>query len=552
MKALLKLVASRLGPWRLAVNTILGVLSGISSFLFIHAVNDTLSFLIAEDYEFLWKYTFYFAAIIAVFVLTRRALSLAIIKLSQSLFWDLRKEVIGSMLNANYTGISSNKTDVNSAIINDVNSLTQASWYAVDFFTSIILAVSCMMYLASISLTLFLITLVTVFAGITVYSLNAKRNVSNFKVALDLENKFVENFDAILHGFKEIFLNPRKGRAIYEQNIVPVANESYFKNTTAHTGMLNNQITGQILFYMLIASVLLFFSSYLGISANDTMGFVFTLLYLLGAIVAIMSLLSVFMKAKVAYNHLMTLKNLLDESKSQNLLPKNLLNKDDFCKIEITNLAFGYENSTQAFSIGPISLSVEKGDVVFIYGGNGSGKTTFIHCLLGLFKPSAGEIKLNGGLVDEENYPDYKAGFSVVFTDFYLFNELFGIENLDERKWNYYLTLFELQDKITLSGKRFSTTHLSTGQRKRLALITALLEEKPMLVLDEWAADQDPYFRKKFYTEIIPSLKRDGFTIIAITHDDRYYHLSDKLYRMDEGKLIEEDVRLYETSNFHF
>jgi putative ATP-binding cassette transporter len=177
---------------------------------------------------------------------------------------------------------------------------------------------------------------------------------------------------------------------------------------------------------------------------------------------------------------------------------------------------------------------------VFIYGGNGSGKTTFVSMLLGLLLPTTGGVYYNNFLIDEQYSQSYSSLFGVVFSDFYLFDEFYGIEQLDSEKLAYYLRLFEIDGKVQIENGRFSTTHLSTGQRKRLALITALLEGKPLLVLDEWAADQDPYFRKKFYTQIIPELKEAGFTIIAITHDDKYYNCASLLYKMEDGKLVRE------------
>ena len=172
---------------------------------------------------------------------------------------------------------------------------------------------------------------------------------------------------------------------------------------------------------------------------------------------------------------------------------------------------------------------------------------TLALAILGLCFPSAGEIKLNGVLIRNDNYPEYRTAFSAVFSDFYLFDEILLSDNFSMVRWNYYIQLFEMEGKVKLEGMRLSTLELSTGQRKRLALIVTLLEEKPVLVIDEWAADQDPYFRKKFYTEIIPLLKKDGVTIIAITHDDKYYYCADKLYKMNYGKLVEERVNIYES-----
>jgi putative ATP-binding cassette transporter len=286
----------------------------------------------------------------------------------------------------------------------------------------------------------------------------------------------------------------------------------------------------------------------LNIKANDIVSFVFTLLYLLSSIETIMVLFPNLMRAKIASNHLIDLKSELEKANLEQFIPKKHIFKNEFNQITIRGLEFYYEGVDKCFSIGPINFDIQKGEIIFIYGGNGSGKTTFIHSILGIYPSTSGEIKLNGVLINNDNYPEYRTIFSVVFSDFYLFNELIGIDNLDIKKWNHYIQLFELEGKVKMEGKCFSTTDLSKGQQKRLALIASLLEEKPVLVIDEWAADQDPHFRKKFYTEIIPLLKKEGIAIIAITHDDKYYHCADKIYKMDYGKLTEEDVKEYESS----
>ena len=300
------------------------------------------------------------------------------------------------------------------------------------------------------------------------------------------------------------------------------------------------------MFYALIAAMLIYLNSALQIEVRHIVTFVFTLLYLLGSINTIMVLMPVLVRAKVAAGRLMDLKDQLEQEDRPLEKGYSAIFKDDLEQITINNLQFKYGTEDKSFSIGPINLEIQKGDVIFIYGGNGSGKTTFIHTLLGLHIPTAGEIRFNNIAISNSLYPEYKSLFAVVFSDFYLFNELLGIEKVNIADWNYYLKLFEIEDKVSIDEKGvFSTTDLSTGQRKRLALIAALLEEKPVLVIDEWAADQDPYFRKKFYTVIIPLLKQRGISIFAITHDDRYYDCADKLYKMEYGKLIAENVHIY-------
>lgn len=547
MKRLIKIVLPIIGKQGIVKYVLLGLCSGLSSFLFINTVNRVVANTISgKQTGVRFEYIILFAFIILFYIWSRRTLALIVINVSQRIAWKLRKEILSLVLHANYQQLTSRKEKIQSAILNDVGALTNASLATIDFFIGVIMAVSCLIYLASISGVLFLITVCTAAAGVSVYMLSSKRNLKGFGTARLLENRFQENFNAILNGFKEIFMEPRKGKHINEKNINAIANDSFRNNVTALTGFINSAITGQIFFYILISSVLLYFGTVLNIGAANTVAFVFTLLYLLGSLETVMNLFPTLMRAKVASDHLIDLKTELEEANFKNPIPEKHVLKHVFSRITVTDLEFYYGNDEAAFGVGPIDFEVHQGQLIFIYGGNGSGKTTFVHSVIGLSMPTSGQICVNDIVINDENYPDYRSLFAVVFSDFYLFNEIIGVESFDAEKLAFYLRLFELEGKVTVEGRRFSTTDLSTGQRKRLALVAALLEEKPILVLDEWAADQDPYFRKKFYTEILPMLKKKGITVIAITHDDKYYHCADRLYRMDEGKITEEDFMLHQ------
>jgi putative ATP-binding cassette transporter len=188
--------------------------------------------------------------------------------------------------------------------------------------------------------------------------------------------------------------------------------------------------------------------------------------------------------------------------------------------------------------LGPINLSFQPGELVFLIGGNGSGKTTLVKLVMGLYEPESGEIHLDGKPVTNENRDDYRQRFSVVFYDFYLFERLFGLEAKDlDAESQKYLDLLQLSHKLEIRNGRLSTVDLSQGQRKRLALLTAYLENRPIYIFDEWAADQDPQFKEIFYYQLLPELKDQGKTIIVISHDDRYYGLADRLIKLESGKL---------------
>jgi putative ATP-binding cassette transporter len=518
---------------------VLGIISGLSSFLFINLTTRIIRIVSNGGYnQVSFKYLTIFIGIIFFIVLMRRVLSLWIIKVSQTIFWGLRRKILSIVLKADYHNFVNRKSAIHASVLGDVYVLTEASMSIIGFSTSLILGLSCFIYLATLSGPLFLITLGTTACGIVIYTWNSSLYNKEFTFARVLEHNFVENLNIIMNGFKEIYMEPEKGRYLYEKKINVTADAAYKHTTAGQIRFLNNQITGQVLFYMLVTSILLVFSVILDIDFGRTVGFVFSLFYLLGSVETIMILLPNLVRAKVAATQLMDLTEELEKTDFKTHESVKKILKGDLESIEIKGMRFNYGIDNGCFGIGPLDFELRKGDVVFIYGDNGSGKTTFVQSLISLHHLTDGEIRFNGSLIDNSKYHQYRTAFSVVFSDFYLFSEIFSYRDLDMEKWNYYVRLFELQDKVKLENRVFSTTTLSSGQRKRLALIANLFEEKPVLVLDEWAADQDPYFRKKFYTEILPALKLDGFTILAITHDDKYYHCADRLYRMDFGKLL--------------
>jgi putative ATP-binding cassette transporter len=452
----------------------------------------------------------------------------------------LRKEIIAHILGAGYLEIKVSKSKIDAAIMIDIDTLSQTAITIVTFFTSIIFVIGCMAYLASISLTLFVITLLTSIAGASVYRASESKNLRDFETARLLESKFLDSYNDIIHGFKEIYMDPEKGKFIYKNNVLRAADDAFSNSVRAYLRFSDNQIIGQVLFYILVSCVLLVFSVLLKVDSKDLITFVFTLIYLLGSIEAILILLPGFARAKISADKLMELKLKLEQNFSSESTESIAVSNFHFEGIYLMDLEFDYALSGGTFYMGPINLKISRGQVIFIYGANGSGKTTLVHSIIGLCVPLKGKIFFNNTLITPLNYESYRSYFSVVFSDFYLFDQALNDTQVEREKWNFLVELFELDGKVSLVNNYFSTTHLSTGQRKRLALINALLEDKPIIVLDEWAADQDPYFRKKFYTVILPYLKSQEITIIAITHDDNYFHCADALYRMNYGQLSED------------
>jgi putative ATP-binding cassette transporter len=212
--------------------------------------------------------------------------------------------------------------------------------------------------------------------------------------------------------------------------------------------------------------------------------------------------------------------------------------------LELKGVTHSYhrEREDSSFILGPIDLTIRPGELIFVTGGNGSGKTTLVKMLTGLYAPEGGEIRLDDEVITLANRDSYRQHFSVVFSDFYLFESFFGMvsSDLDAQALDYLIQL-QLDHKVQVKDGKLSTTELSQGQRKRLALLTAYLEDRSIYVFDEWAADQDPQFKEIFYYQLLQDLKARGKTVIVISHDDRYFHVADRILKLDFGKHVSDD-----------
>lgn len=212
-----------------------------------------------------------------------------------------------------------------------------------------------------------------------------------------------------------------------------------------------------------------------------------------------------------------------------------------FEKLEMDKVCFSYKDDEgkSTFGLDSINFQIKKGDCVFIVGGNGSGKSTLLKVLTGLYHPSSGDITVEDIPVEKTDFQAYRELFSIIFTDFHLFGRLYGLGEVETKKVNNLIKLMELNKKTQYKNGKFTVTNLSTGQRKRLAMITSFLDDKAIYVFDEVAADQDPQFRQFFYEVLIKDLKKNGKTVIAATHDDKYFDVADKVLKMESGKMIE-------------
>lgn len=524
--------------------TVLSIAAALGNMGVLYTINRIVSDYFAKKVILPNIYILYFVSSVIMFIACRWIVSIGIIKFTQGLLYKTRKDVLKMVLRSSFDVLQKNKNQVFNGLTTDTNNIVTASISIVDILTNIIVVIFSFIYMGMLSWQLLICMLVLISFTLIIYFFSAKRAQTIFKAAMEQNDKFIRYLNEILLGFKEIVLSPKKGTDILEIHIDKAIRASSILNERAQVNFLNNRIIGQTSFYIFIGLVMLFLGKLIGLQNDVLVNFVFLVLYIWSPIETIVLLIPSLSQARTSLNRLNDLEHQIDLIAPISYTSVDLEPFDQIC---MKNISFDYSSISGSdadipFQIGPINFKVQKGNVLFISGGNGSGKTTFINILTGLLQQGNGDIYVNGSLIKATQINSYRSLFAPIFSNFHLFDQFYGISDVNIDKANEYLRLFEIDHKITVRKDQFSTINISTGQRKRLALIYALLEKRPILILDEFAADQDPHFKSKFYKEIIPHLKTEGFTLVVITHDDQYYQSADKLFKMDAGKLFESEL----------
>ena len=426
--------------------------------------------------------------------------------------------------------------------------ITQAMLAIPAFAMNLAILVGGAVYLGCLSTTVLFAMFGFIILGATAYRLLIRRGFVFLKAARAEEDQLFRHFRALTDGVKELKLH-RERRDVFLYQNIEATTEAYRKhNVAAELRFIVANNWSHLLFFALIGLLLFLLPRVEHVSPQEMTGYVIATLYLMGPLSGLLSSLSVFGRANVALEKIDQLGVVLAARTIDDCPPAVVEKVPAFQRLELTGITHRYhrEREDDHFILGPVNLSFRPGELVFLAGGNGSGKSSLAKVITGLYPPASGEIRLNGTLIDDSNRDDYRQNFSAVFSDFYLFDSLLGLSrpNLDAQA-RHYLEELHLNHKVKIQDGVLSTVDLSQGQRKRLALLTAYLEDRPFYLFDEWASDQDPLFKDVFYTRLLPELKARNKAVLVITHDDHYFHLADRMIKLDYGRIVERDATVY-------
>jgi putative ATP-binding cassette transporter len=432
------------------------------------------------------------------------------------------------------------RAEIYATVAQEANHLSQNFPLLVSAAQSLFLLGFCLLYIAILSqISFFVVTAVTAVGLILFWS--RRRTLRKAMLAVHTqETAMLESLTHFTEGFQEIRLNADKSDALQHRFIEVVGDLETKVVGIGRVWVVLLMFSNAFLYFLMgvvIFVLPIFFSGYTDVIYKIAAISIFCV----GPVTAVTSAAPLFDKANVGLEHVYRLEHQLDEG-TVSVGPVRIEDAGlrDYRKILFDRIAFSYRNAAGqgSFAVGPWSFALNRGEIVFLIGGNGSGKSTALKLISGLYQADAGHIRVDGVEVTRELLQAYREMFSCVFPDFHLFERLYGIENIDPLKVQDLIERMELADKVSFCDGRFSTQALSTGQRKRLAMIVSLLEDREVYLFDEWAADQDSHFRELFYTSLLPEMKRRGKTVVAVTHDDRYWHLADRCIALDLGDMI--------------
>ena len=461
----------------------------------------------------------------------------------QHIIAKLRKELGEKVLSAPIEQIERYRSHrLIPVLTHDVDTISDFAFAFAPLAISLTVTLGCMGYLAMLSWPMFLMMVLAIAIGTGIQFYAQGKGIQGFMAARDAEDELQKHYNAIAGGAKELRIHRPRRQRMFVKGIQGTADFICDTQVRSINTFVIAKTLGSMLFFVVIGLALALQSFWPSADKAVMSGFVLVLLYMKGPIEHLVSTLPIVSRARIAFRRIAELSSRFSSPEPHLLLndqgtPPAVVNS-----LQLNNVSYDFPAApgSDAFRLGPVNLTIAQGDIIFIVGENGCGKTTLIKLLLGLYAPQHGEILLNGQGVDAHNRDDYRQLFTTIFADYYLFDDVVqGDQHIPEDA-NAYLQRLEIAHKVSVRDGSFTTTDLSTGQRKRLALVNAWLEERPVLVFDEWAADQDPTFRRIFYTELLPDLKRLGKTIIVISHDDRYFDMADQLVRMESGRVITE------------
>jgi cyclic peptide transporter len=519
---------------------ILALLSGIGNAIIIYSINASLT----GSANSVLGLLSYFAFGLFTYLYTRRSLSEQMIAVTNARLFTMKRDIVNRLLDIPVQKFEKISREHFFLVMNnDINEVSQFPAVVVQMATGGVTLVCCFIYLGIVNIWALCMSGIAILVVCALYYTVSQSANKIMREAIDIQRRTMQFVDDMWKGFKELKLNVTK-RVQIEKDFVDGNEQNRKKNISGQLQFANAFVIGELSFSFIFCIVIFLFPViFADLQKDELRSYVLIFLYMSGPVNIVLNAVPNLTRIKVAWNHILQFRKQfgfedVSAFKKKVVSPVNLHSHNS---LRFEDIKFSYAgDKEEGFNIGPISCSFQSGEIVFITGGNGSGKSTLAKIVTGLYDPNNGSITLNGKPVDNFTLAQQ---FTAIFSDYHLFSKLYGIDH--EHKTDMLenkLRQLKLHDKLKVKDGTFNTLNLSTGQRKRMALLVSYLEDKPFCFFDEWASDQDIEFRHFFYTTLLQELKMQGKAVIVISHDDRYFGVADRIYEMKMGMIVPKNI----------
>ncbi len=532
---LLRLILAH-SPASFLGSLVLSLLSAVMSVGVIAFINDRMLAAEAPSGSTLGG----FAVLLAVLLVLAAGAQVAMTAIGHRFVYTMRRVLVKRLLDTDIERLETlGSANLLASLSADLRNITIAFVHLPVLLYGLVLALAAFAYLAWLSLPLFAITVLWMGVTMAIGGLLVVRLNGHLTRLREAEDRVYQDYVAAIDGRKELTLNRDRARRYYDDEF-DISADRYRHHVTLadrYHSIASNWANIMMLGTIGLAFYLARGWQWASLPVAST--YALTILFMRTPLVSAVAAIPAMISARVSLDKVSSLEL---ASYQQGFEAPSDGSNSGWQSLSLEGVSYRYRSrqGEPGFDVGPIDLQLRRGEIIFLIGGNGSGKSTLARLITGLYRPHEGVIRLDGAVVNQD-LRRLRRGIASVFTDFYLFDQLLGPRgsDADPERVQHWLEQLQLQRKVRVNEGRLENRELSQGQRKRLALLLALLEDREVLVLDEWAADQDPLFRRLFYRELLPCFKAMGKTVFAVTHDDHYFEAADRVLKMDGGQLVE-------------
>jgi cyclic peptide transporter len=526
---------------------LLGIISSLTNLGILMQVNIALG---GRSFFYFGQYNYVaFSAMIIISFFTSLFFQTYMAELTNNIMYSLELSIVEKVRNASFSSFDKLGSNKIYAAIADARILSRVPETFVTIVNSIVTLTCSLVYLFWISFWsgVFILGLMVVLVLIYLYRNNKIEKDLN-KVR-DLQDSYYASLRELLGGFKQVRISSLRNKNIFEKFIFINRNKAKVLSVSVSKRYIVNELIGVYSWFFVLAVIIFILPVVFKISVHELAVFITTILFMMSPVAQLIIYVPSLTSFKISLDRI----NRIDKELIVDSLPavKVVPEQKDFESIRFENVLYKYSKDEKTtFQLELPDFKISKGETIFVIGGNGSGKTTFISLLTGLCRSESGKIYIDDKEIDWAELSSFSNNMAVVYSDHYLFSENYDEHDLsgDNSLKDHFVDMLNLKGIVKMNeAKKNFDNRLSKGQQKRLALLLALLENKPIVILDEWAAEQDPANRRQFYSEWLPIMKAMGKTIIAVSHDDDYYHTADRVVKFNYGKITSDAALTVET-----